>query len=426
MGWLLLRDGSTEPGTNVLGLYRERWFLFNLLLSYAAIWSVVVALYGWPRRRSAEIVGVHVGAVLALVALEATAFLGFVDYSRLVWGNDFDATGNWTPWTSMRADAAALDPRLRRITGANLDLEGRTRADLARRLSLDVPAHSFHFETDAYGFRNPPDKGDAAIYAVGDSQLVGPLLPREALVTERLEAILGVPVMNVSEPGYALQEEIIRLERTGLPLAGRLVVQFISEETDLFDSRDWRQWREAPSKSTWPTSGPTKVLLAALHRGRRTAAPPPFGRFQTRDGELIFYFYPQEEQDADVMHEMPRLEADLLDARARIEAAGGHYALVLVTARFAALEVGTVWPEGSPFLGWKQSDRLFAAAMQAFAEREGIPYHDLTPVLQGMARDGEAPFPFDDSHMTARAHDAVAHDLAPWLRELRDRYSRVP
>ena len=126
------------------------------------------------------------------------------------------------------------------------------------------------------------------------------------------------------------------------------------------------------------------------------------------------------------MHEMPKLEADLLEVRARIEAAGGHYALVLVTARFAALEVGTLWPEGSPFLDWRQSDRLFAAAMQAFTTREGIPYHDLTPVLQGMARAGEAPFPVDDTHMTLRAHDAVARDLAPWLRKLLTRYSPGP
>jgi len=406
LGWIFLRDNSNIPGTAVLGIYRERWFLAMLFLSYLAIWLVALSLIKTKKVWLFRIVSIHLGVLTLLVLIEAFALVGIVDF-RMTLGETGVGKlfGRYKP-----------DKRLRSVGKPNQVFKGTTYQDLTKILGVKSDPIHFMIQTDRFGLRNPPGNEDPEVLLLGDSILQAGLIPVERTVTEKLEAALGVSVMNISEPAYCPQEELIRLETTGIDVQGKIVIQFIFEGNDLGGSRTWRMWRQRRFQSEWPYSGLMKNLVGFLHEPKHVLSDSLFGLFTDSSGqETRVYFFYDSVTIASQMNEMPYLKAEFSEAKNKIESSGGIYAIAFVPTKLTVLHRFCKWPKGSRFELSAAGESIFCKALGEFCSREKIPFIDLREPLMQQAKNGSLPYFPVDTHLNSLGHEAIALFLAPWV-----------
>lgn len=408
-GWIFFYDNHSAPGTAILGGYRERWFLANLFLSYLAIWAIVLNVAQIGKTGGFRIISIHLGVLAAVASLEAVALIGLIDFRTLV-----GEVGAGKRYGKLKPDH-----RIRWAGKPNHRVEGTTFQNLTGIYGVKSEPIFFSAQTDHYGLRNPSTKKDPTVLLLGDSILFAGLLPLEDTVTERLEAKLNTAGMNISEPGYSPQEELIRLETTGLDLPGKVVLHFIFEGNDLTDSQAWRAWQMRRFESEWPSSGLITNLLSLLHAPKTGVADRRFGFFTNRLGkEVKIYFLYDGLQIVSQMNEMPFLEAAFTEAKRDLETRGGVYAIVFVPAKITVLHEYCAWPKGSDFASAERWESPFRAALAEFCARAGIPCQDLTAPLEVLAREGNLPYFAADTHLNAAGHEAAASFLAPWISSL--------
>ncbi|MGB5696723.1 MAG: hypothetical protein WBM46_13780 [Polyangiales bacterium] len=398
--WVLTFDGSSVPGMAVLGGYRDRWFLVNLLLSYLTVVAGVLAIVGASRSTILKLIAMNLSIVCVFGVLELVAAVGIVDYRGIM--------------ARTQTRPSKIDDRLRNAGRPNIRVEGNAVPDLASWLGADAEPVPYVFETDRYGLRNPIDKEDPRVVCLGDSILVAGLLPVESTVTERLEQKLGVSVLSVAEVGYAPQEELIRLQTTGLD-GHRLVVQFIFEGNDLGDSYQWRKWRDSTFETEWPKSGLTKSLLRLLDRPRRAAGRRRTGLFpaDAPSPKTVYFLYDSTVSDSE--SEWVHLREALLTARDDIVSRGGRYAVVLVPDKLTVLYPYCAWPPESELDDPALWESALRSDLARFCAKEDIQYLDLTTALRLVAAEGELPYFANDTHLNERGHEAMAEALAPWV-----------
>lgn len=401
--WVSTFDGSSTTGMAVLGGYRDRWFVVNVFLSYLTLYAAVIAMSGGGRATIFKLIAVNFGLALVFVALELTAVLGLVDYQRITSGSS--------------TKAHEVDDRLRHAGIPHVRVEGESIPDLASWLGAEAQPVPFVFETDKYGLRNAYDKDDPRVVCLGDSILVAGLLPVESIVTEQLEKKLGVPVLNVAESGYSPQEELVRLDTTGVDRK-RLIVQFVFEGNDLGDSRAWRQWRNRTLETQWPASGPLKSVLRLMDRPRRAAGRRRTGLFPVGSSSQETVYFLWDAKRADSKSEWVHVREALLAARDDIVSRGGRYAIVLVPAKLSVLYPYCAWPPETELDNPAFWESNFRSDLVEFCVEENVPHLDLTAPLRSVAARGELPYFVNDTHLNERGHGVMAETLAPWVAEL--------
>jgi hypothetical protein len=408
-GWILLADDPSQLGTAVLGRYRERWFLLNVAVSYAAGWALLCALVHPRRGLMFRVVLAHLGIAIAVLCLEGVAFVGLVDF-RLF------ARQGWAGGMRSR-QATALGLRHQGTPGTTKS--GYVMPDLCVHLGAPGTLQPYTYTTDAFGLRNAGDKSDARVICLGDSVLVAGLLPVADRVTDRLERALGERVLMVAESGYAPQEELLRLDGLGLDLSGRLVIQFIFAGNDLVDSARWRAWRSRGARADWPDSGFVKCVLTSLHRPHPRAATQRIGFFRCGQGRVEpVYFLHDAAAHQGLRDEFNVLATVLSAANRRIKNSQGCYAVVLVPMTLTVLAARCEWPAGSALADPARQEGALGGWLQELCQSEGIPYFDLTPALRAVAARGELPFFANDTHLNERGHEAMADALVGWVREM--------
>ncbi len=85
LAWCVTADGSKQ-GVWILGYYRERWFILNLLLTALCVPFALLALTRAPRRAYFTWASFGLLSALVLVPLESVAVLGWVDYRAILLG----------------------------------------------------------------------------------------------------------------------------------------------------------------------------------------------------------------------------------------------------------------------------------------------------------------------------------------------------
>jgi hypothetical protein len=404
--WVITFDGSSVPGKAVLGGYRDRSFLLNLLMSYLTIIAAVIAIVGASRTTILKLIAMNIGAIMVLGVLELAAVVGVVDYRPLL--------------SRMPPRDAGLDDRLRGAGRPNQRVEGNATPDLVKWIGAEAEPIPYVFETDRYGLRNPVDKDDPRVVCLGDSILVAGLIPVETIVTEHLERHLGVSVLSVAEIAYAPQEELARLDTTGLDLHDRLIVHFVFEGNDLGDSYAWRAWRRRTLTTTWPKSGLVKSAIRLLDRPRREAGRRRAGRFpaDSASPETVHFLYDTQRIDSET--EWVALRAALLAARDDITSRGGRYALVTVPAKLTVLYPYCAWPPNSELGDPARWESAFRVDLARLCADEGIPHVDLTDALRAVAATGKLPYFTNDTHLNELGHEVMADALAPWIGAMID------
>ncbi len=408
ISWIVFYDAS-GTATAVWGGYRDRWFVLNTVLTYFTIWFIIFAFVQMTKVSVFKIASMHIALLITFGTIALISLIGLIDFRPLISksgvGKNF---GRNKP-----------DKRLRYSGKPNLKVEGQIAQDLSTLLGIEAEPIDFKFETDEFGLRNSHNLPDPQILLLGDSQIAAGYLPLAETISGRLAGLLKTSVMNIAEPGYSPQEELIRLESTGMSVKNKVVVQFIFEGNDLSDSQSWRQWLNRRFESDWPHSGLFKNLLGMLHTQKPAAAENRAGLFTNESGEQVkIYFLYDGNIIRSQINEMLFWEPVFKKAKEEIESKGGVYAIVFMPAKITVLHEFCKWPAGSHFASPKSGESTMGLRLAAFCTREDIAMQDLTEPLRDCARQGKLPYFTADTHINAVGHEAMAHYLAPWIKNL--------
>ncbi len=408
--WVFTYDDTALPPYALLGGYTHVTFVASAALTYAAVWCAVLATGRLDRRALFRVVAVHAAIAAVAAALELVAFLGVVDFVKLL--------PSGMKWRHEYEDAWQ-EPHRR--------MSGEAPQDLSVVMGVPAPKLPFEFATDRFGLRNPRDKDDPAVVCLGDSILVAGLVPVGSTVSERLEADLRADVLNVSQIGYSPEESLARFDTTGLDPKGRVFLHFLFEGNDAGDSERWRRahaegasepWRAAKLPAgglRWPDRGFLKPLVNCLYRHKPALASLRAGRFGAGPGTDVWFFYdgPMIESQADGF---PGVEALVRAAKAWFESRGARYAVVAVPAKISVLHRFCTFPPQSHLADPAMAASSFRARLANACADAGVPFLDTTPGLVEVAERGELPYFAADTHLNATGLAAVARQVLPLAR----------
>lgn len=374
-------------------LFFGRWRTRDFALACALAW-LAAALWTWSlgARALRRWLALWLTCAGLALVLEGVSRLGWVDFAALL---------GVTP-------PAPVGSRL----GPHARVQGRSKPDIAQRLGLAVESVAFDYRTDRYGWRNHVDRDRADVYLVGDSFLVGGLVPFEELLCARLERELARPVLNCARVNQSVQAASAEFFERAFPLADRAVVQFVFEGNDLLDSAAWRAAHGASSAA--PPAQPRTFLHSLVVRLQRLTQPQPtWSRWRVGElGNAQVWFHWVRQSFQGVEGEVSPILADLDATRARVEAAGGRFGVVLIPTKFRVLGPLCRFAPDADLNDSAAQLGPLPGALASWALRTGTAYLDLTEALTAAARAGQVPWFEADTHWNSAGHGVAARELA--------------
>jgi hypothetical protein len=314
------------------------------------------------------------------------------------------------------APAAALGRRRQ----PNADVHGETPPDIAWAWGLPCEPVRFHFTTNAAGHRNPRDRDRGQVYCLGDSCLVGALLPWPDTVVARLEQALRVPCVNVALIGLAPQEAQAEFRAlTPAPdLTDRLVLQFLCEDNDLLDSHGLAAAAAAdgasaaPAPALWRRTLTERTILAL-----QTWTQPVVAEAERRTGRFADHevrFLWRHERGGAAERQVDVILAALESFGAEVAARGGTFGVVLIPAKLRALAPHCTFPADTDLGPDERAHWPLAERLAAWSHRSGIPSLDLHDALSAAAAAGRLTWFADDTHWNAAGAEVAAAAVAAW------------
>ena len=394
---LVVSAAPEKSPDQLFGLWRLRHVALAVVLFLAAFGGACAA-----RGREVLIAFwatvLPVGALFA--ALELSGRAGLVDWNALLEPRPVPGESEGVGW-SLRPD---------------IDVQGKTGQDIAARLGLAHAPIPFRFSTDRYGFRNGRDP-QGQIVLLGDSIVLGAAVPHEQTVAEVVKRALGEPAMQAALLGLSVQEQHDMLLSSGLPLAGKTVVQFVFEGNDLLDSRDYRQnaARQGAETGGGDPAGSASFLDLIWSRLVRLSNPP--AKYSTcRIGEDRFAFLWTRRSFEGVAGEfeniaraITRFEAELAKSQARLM-------LVFVPTKYRVLEPLCTFPPESLIADREENLSDLPDQLARWSDEANLQLLDLTEPLKAAAKSGAIPWFWGDTHWNATGHDVAGREIANWLR----------
>jgi hypothetical protein len=389
-----------------------------LMLAYTAdrTPSVTRRFFGLWRMRYAIwagglfiVAGGMLGAAISRKVLLAFVTVGIATAGTLGLCELVGVTGlvSWPKLLTRRASELGTQPI------RYLDVSGTTFEDTAPAWGLHSDPVAFRYRTDGHGFRNEIDRADADIYLLGDSVLVGALVPFQDTMVARLEKAVGRPVMQIALIGLGPQEEQQLFRSAKLDVRGRLVVQFVFEGNDLLDSRRFRSPRSQDSPESLGERTLTYQLLLVLQK----LSEPVAGSAALRTcsiGNQTYTFLWARESFAGLEDEEAAISDALLSFAGEIRRAGGEYAVVFVPSKLRVLGPICRFPAGSDLSNYAYHLSPLRDYLRDWSTRNGIELLDLTEPLHAMARASRIPWFPGDTHWNAQGHAVAATALSAW------------
>jgi SGNH hydrolase-like domain, acetyltransferase AlgX len=395
---IVLAIGADTTPTNLdsrrlFGLWRARHVL-------AAVASFVAGIACVARARSRDALRTVLTATattcIALAALEGLGRVGLI------------------PWQSIFAPRFGDLGTLGTAPVPNQDVKGVSRKDTASVWGIPSEPIAFHYRTDRRGFRNPPDRETADVYLIGDSVLVGALVPFEKTLAPQLESMLQRPVLQAALINTAPQTMIVQFKKAGFDVRDRLVLQFVFEGNDLVDSAALQPERAATIAAVIES----KSLFDHAWRLLATLSEPTLGVARTRSctigGSSYTFFWTAEhfaghEAQGSVITRALETFGDELHAQ------GARYAVVVVPTKLRVLGSSCAqWPAGSELVDWRRHLSPLRDHVLAWGRERGVPVLDLTPSLEAAARAGTIPWFDTDTHWNEHGHEVAARAIADW------------
>ncbi len=392
LAWLASHTSTlSTDGTSRLmfGLWKTR----ELAIAGALTWlALAVACASVSKRATLRFVLANFTFALTWGLLEVVGIAGFVDYRALL--------------------NPVAEGKLGTQVMPHADVRGETREDLASAWGHPSPKLPFHFVTDRRGFRNEPDRAEADVYVLGDSFLVAGLVPWNETLTAGLEQRFDRSVAAFALNGLAPQEEIELFREAQLPLAGKLVLQFLFEGNDLLDSASMG----APTMES-EVSLRDRTLANNLILKLQQWTQPTDQFLAPRSGELngqTVLFRWDRSAFKEYGLEAEAISSALHSFREEVEQAGGTYAVVMIPSKIRILGPYCGLPKESPLADWRAHCSPWPEHVQSWCESQKIAYLDLAPALDSAMKRGDTPWFAGDTHWNALGNQVAADAVAQW------------
>ncbi len=368
------------------------WRFRDIAIAGGLFFAAAASVTAWISRVAAIAFWASVLPALVLLALlEGVGRIGLVDWSALL--EPERAVSRGPGWT-LQPDAS---------------VEGETYQDAATRFGVDHAPILFEFKTDQFGFRNS-DNAKADIIILGDSIVLGALVPKTLTVDSIVAEALKTPVAQAALLGISIQRQHEMLLESGIPLDGRRVVQFFFEGNDLLDSFGYRN-AEVDRTAAANQRSLLKLIWSPLVR--LTSRPGDYSSCNI--GDQTYYFIWARNSFEGRMDEFGPISASILTFKQRIEDVGGEYALVFVPTKYRVLHKQCEFPESSLISDPNEQLSDLPNTVRNWAEAAGIDFLDLTDALQSRAAAGMSPWFWGDTHWNVDGHMIAGEAIADWI-----------
>jgi lysophospholipase L1-like esterase len=357
-------------------------------------------------------------ALVGLMILEVPAVFGH-DYRQTLGTSENDE------WLQIAMGFNRYDPELLHVHQPHSQFKGVVAGNLVWRLGIPAPQmYPVDIRYDKNGFRNDEDLVRADVAALGDSFVEAAEVPLAQTVSARLAVRLEAVVANLGQSGYGPQQELVVLERYGIPLSPKLVVWFLFGGNDLGDSEGYEKSRQlyeaALAPAPWFARSFERNALKALARLTTVprSEPTPVARrhaarFTAATGTEVLYF------DAPEGPWRPgQLEVvcdTLLRAREVTRQMGADFLLVYVPRKLRVYKGFVELDADSVAHGWPLN-RL-PDVLREWSQEQELDFLDSTVALRAAVASGRSVYLPDDVHWNPAGHDVVAAAIADYVRK---------
>jgi hypothetical protein len=275
----------------------------------------------------------------------------------------------------------------------------------------------------------PPEEGDLALFALGDSFTFGLGVALEDTFQERLEALdPRLCVFGAGIPGYGPAHAARMLEDLLLAVRPRAVVYALCEGNDFQDTA-WAELVDLPPASP-PDSAPVPAPVDPVRRAVDQLRRPEFWRdacalaqVGSRRGTGLPSVFMKNALSGELPEEHAAMFPGVVDAltamRARCAALEADFFVLLIPspvqadpARFEQYIAGRLGLDPADFTRTGFHEDLARRLRDA-----GLAVVDPLPQLEAAIEAGE-PCYHVEGHWNARGHRAAAEALMPAVREL--------
>jgi hypothetical protein len=389
VGLVVTADSSPSAARRFFGLWRTRALGVAFALFVLAAAMVAEA---FSRRMLLGLLAICLSASTTLLVLEAAGAIGLVSWAKLF---------------ARRSSNLGVEriPHLR--------VSGTTWQDTASLWGLPSEPVAYSYKTDRRGFRNDSDRDIADIYLLGDSVVLGALVPFRASVTAALERLSGKRVMQIALSGIGPQEAQQLFRDANVDIRNGLLVQFVFEGNDYGDSRRYRKTAyEVRHESIWERSLSNQIILS-LQRLTDPVAGVAATRTCSIGGSLYTFFWVRE-SFAGLEDEANAIGVALRDFAAEVRREGGRFGVVFVPSKLRVLGPFCRFPVGSELSNYASHVSPLRRYLHDWSASNKIDLLDLTDPLQEAARAGRIPWFWGDTHWNAEGHAVAARALSEW------------
>jgi hypothetical protein len=397
------------------GHYRLIDLYLGVPLALLTLGATLVALSPERVRRPLALRLLSVGIALGLSAL-------LFDLTYVLGVRKIGQANYWLDTVGLLRSANRPDPELGYARKAHLQWSG---------YALDS-ARPMEYRTDEHGFRNASSAGPVDVVFLGDSFTEGDGVREEQTFVQLVGAATKLSVRNLGVGGYGPPQQLLVLQRHGLPARPRAIVWQIFEGNDLADAERFALWRKNPDQPV-PSMGERylthSLFRRVLNKTVRSAAASSQapGQLSTPDGQVL----PLSSRDLKPYHPTLPAMIPLGMAETQRSIAAGYRACrsrcVPLLVVFVPLEVRVLKPF-ILFSGPNERDRAlpaglttastdFASTLGRFCRQLGCSFLDLYPRLSERAHQNwQKLYILGDGHLDTAGHQLVADEVVRWLR----------
>lgn len=293
------------------------------------------------------------------------------------------------------------------------------------RVRMRGPEYDVEVATNSLGMRDdePRPQAHPRVLLLGDSFAMGYGVDRGRIFADRLEADLGVDVVNAGTGGYEIVQQPRVLAEYGPGLKPDLVLYALYLGNDLAQNDEWEVLADGTLRSRvrqYPVRRPGEIKLARLARdflyGVRQRRSGTEGEWLPFSGYLDLCETPL---GPGALADYDEAETQLVALAAEAQRIGVPLLVVELPYRsMVEPEARAALAKKVPGLAEKYDLTQPAREIGARMDRHGIAHADSTPFLvEEFGREGHPLFFPIDGHLTETGHEAVARFLAPRVRE---------
>ena len=425
LGWLILLASALGLGLSSAIEIRATLLLALGMLAYLSVWGLAFGL----RAEDPQPLLIRCGLCTFSLALA----VGFVEFPGVIGVVDYRSIFA-TPAPAWNRPGNVPDPDLLYVREGRQTLRWRFQGNDLHRLKgmSGSKVYANELKLDRNGFRNREENERAEIVLIGDSFIEAPHTLDGSLISTRLADLTGKRVANLGRSGYGPIQELIVLERFGLPLNPKEVVWAIYEGNDLADIREYPAARDrlihqkplnlaARLVDRSFTNNSVEFLIRRWLRPEATRDPSLYrGHFETRGGEDVAMYFSSDDYNpasgprAD-SNEFRKLGEILERAAELCRAHSARLTVAFIPTKWRIYRGHCGFEPGARCLAWKLDELPSEVGKLSGSIPGGVNFVDLTERLEDAVGEGAVVYLPDDTHWSDEGHAIAAKTLAESL-----------